>query len=45
MIQGEAWAKVSGSYSKTDGGYITEALNILTGASTETILTKSKDFK
>ena len=45
MILEKAWAKVSGSYSNTKGGYMTEALNILTGASTETLFTQSKDFK
>lgn len=45
MILEKAWAKISGDYSKTHGGYMTEALNILTGASTETIYTANKDFK
>ncbi|KAM3133447.1 hypothetical protein pb186bvf_014451 [Paramecium bursaria] len=45
MILEKAWAKISGDYSKTDGGFMTEALNTLTGASTETIFTNIKDFK
>lgn len=33
----KAWAKACGSYAKTIGGQTSEALNILTGAPTETL--------
>lgn len=42
LLLEKAWAKVSGSYSKTIGGYTSEGLQALTGAPTETIRHKSK---